>query len=135
MDHLFVFCGDGIVKDFIGGYSEYRSFIKDYEAKQKKEAEAAKKKAQAAVPPKEARNGNTAGASPAKRKLSWKEQRELEQLEKDIEELGKEKKEIEEKLSSGSLSNDECTSMAIRFGEVKDLLDEKEMRWLELSEL
>ena len=135
VDHLLVFCGEGVVKDFIGGYSEYRSFIKDYEAKQKKDAEAAKKKAQAAILPKELQNGNSANTSPAKKKLSWKEQRELEQLEKDIEELGKEKKEIEEKLSSGSLSNDECTSMAIRFGEVKELLDEKEMRWLELSEL
>ncbi|MDO5443349.1 MAG: ABC-F family ATP-binding cassette domain-containing protein [Bacteroidia bacterium] len=127
VDHLFVFCGDGVVKDFIGGYSEYRSYLKDYEAEQKRIA--AQKKAaekQAAAPVK---------AAPAKRKLTWKEQRELEQLEIDMDKLNAEKAELEAALASGSLSYEEVTKASARFGEVKDLLDEKEMRWLELSEI
>ena len=126
VDHLFVLCGDGVVKDFIGGYSEYRSFMKDYEAEQRRAAEARKKAApvRAAEPPK-----------PAKRKLSWKEQREMEQLEKDMEELNAEKDRIEALLSGGTASVEEIAGASARFGEVKDLLDEKEMRWLELSEI
>ena len=126
VDHLFVLCGDGVVKDFIGGYSEYRSFMKDYEAEQRRAAEDRKKAApvRAAEPPK-----------PAKRKLSWKEQREMEQLEKDMEELNAEKDRIEALLSGGTASVEEIAGASARFGEVKDLLDEKEMRWLELSEI
>jgi ATP-binding cassette subfamily F protein uup len=128
VDHLFVLCGDGVVKDFIGGYSEYRSFMKDYEAEQRRAAEAQKKAAArpapAAEPPK-----------PSRRRLSWKEQRELEQLEKEMEELNAEKERIEALLSGGTASVDEIAGASARFGEVKDLLDEKEMRWLELSEI
>lgn len=126
VDHLFVFCGDGIVKDFIGGYSEYRSFIKDYEAQKKKEAAARKQAAKPARPV-------PADEAPKKKKLSWKEQRELEQLEADMEALNSEKAELEAKLSGGAMDAEEITSASLRFGEVKDLLDEKEMRWLELS--
>ncbi len=128
VDHLFVFCGDGVVKDFIGGYSEYRSFMKDYEAEQRRAAEAQRKAAKAvpaAEPPKKA----------TQRKLTWKEQRELEQLEKDMEELNAEKERIEALLSGGTASMDEIAGASERFGEVRDLLDEKEMRWLELSEI
>lgn len=128
VDHLFVFCGEGVVKDFIGGYSEYRSFMKDYEAEQKRAAEARKK---ATVP----RPAPSGPASPARRKLTWKEQRELEQLEKDMEELNAEKDRIERLLAGGSASVEEITEASARFGEVKDLLDEKELRWLELSEI
>ena len=127
VDHLFVFCGDGVVKDFIGGYSEYRSYMKDYEAEQKRAAEALKKPATPRQAPAESK--------PARRKLSWKEQRELEQLEKDMEELNAEKERIESLLAGGSASVDEITAASARFGEVKDLLDEKELRWLELSEI
>ncbi len=126
--HLFVFCGDGVVKDFIGGYSEYRSFMKDYEAAQKSAAEEQKKAAAARAVP-------AAEPKPARRRLSWKEQRELEQLEKDMEALNAEKDNIEALLSSGNASVDEITAASARFGEVKDLLDEKELRWLELSEI
>lgn len=125
VDHLFVFCGDGVVKDFIGGYSEYRSYLKDYEAEQKRLA-AQKKAAERPVQVKTA---------PTKRKLTWKEQKELEQLEADMEKLNVEKEELETALASGSLSYDEVTKASSRFGEIKDLLDEKEMRWLELSEI
>ncbi len=128
VDHLFVFCGDGVVKDFIGGYSEYRSFMKDYEAAQKSAAEEQKKAAAARAVP-------AAEPKPARRRLTWKEQRELEQLEKDMEALNAEKDSIEALLSSGNASVDEITAASARFGEVKDLLDEKELRWLELSEI
>ena len=125
VDHLFVFCGDGVVKDFIGGYTEYRSYLKDYEAEQKRMA-AQKKAAEKPVQVKEA---------PARRKLTWKEQKEMEQLEADMEQLNVEKAELEEALASGSLNYDEVARASARFGEVKDLLDGKEMRWLELSEI
>ena len=127
VDHLFVFCGDGVVKDFIGGYSEYRSYMKDYEAEQRREAEA-KRKAAAAKEPQ-------APPKPARRRLTWKEQRELEQLEKDIEELGTEKDSIEALLSGGTASMEKLAEASARYGEIKNLLDEKELRWLELSEL
>lgn len=127
VDHLFVFCGDGVVKDFIGGYSEYRSYLKDYEAEQKRMA-AARKAADKPTAP-------AAKAAPAKRKLTWKEQRELEQLEADMEALNAEKEQLETSLSGGVLSLEEVTRASSRFAEIKDLLDEKEMRWLELSEI
>ena len=128
VDHLFVFCGDGVVKDFIGGYSEYRSYMKDYEAEQKRAAEALKKPATPRPAPAEPK-------PTTRRKLTWKGQRELEQLEKEIEELNSEKERIESLLAGGSASVDEITAASARFGEVKDLLDEKELRWLELSEI
>ena len=124
VDHLFVFCGDGIVKDFIGGYTAYRTFIKDYEKRQKAELQAQKPKAEAPV-----RND----APAAKKKLSYKETRELEQLEKDMEALGKEKEDLESKMASGLLAYDELEPVTLRHKEVCELLDEKEMRWLELS--
>ena len=77
------------------------------------------------------KNNNTEG----KRKLSFNEKREYEQLTKDIESLEKEKAELETALASGTLSNDELVQKSQRFQEVTDLLDEKELRWLELDEL
>ncbi|SKC55817.1 ATP-binding cassette, subfamily F, uup [Bacteroidales bacterium WCE2008] len=124
VDHLFVFCGDGVVKDFIGSYTEYRTFIKDYEAEQKASAKPAVQ--QAAVKPRD---------NAAKKKMSFKEKQEFAQLEKDIEALGAEKAAIEEKMNSGTLPYDELQAASERFGELTDLLDEKELRWLELSEL
>lgn len=128
VDHLFVFCGDGVIKDFIGKYSEYRSFIKDYEAQQK-----------AAIKGKETQekqSKNTWKQKPAddeKRKLTFKEKRELEQLEIDIESLNSEKACLEADLSSGKLDSDSLIQASNRIGEVISLLEEKEMRWLELS--
>ncbi|MBQ1857372.1 MAG: ABC-F family ATP-binding cassette domain-containing protein [Bacteroidales bacterium] len=124
VDHLFVFCGDGVVKDFIGSYTEYRTFIKDYEAEQKASAKPAVQ--QAAVKPRD---------NAAKKKMSFKEKQEFAQLEKDIEALGAEKAALEEKMNSGTLPYDELQAASERFGELTDLLDEKELRWLELSEL
>ena len=127
VDHLFIFCGDGKIKDFIGSYSEYHDYIKEYEAQQKALARAKEKeeKAVAATP-------DTRRAT--KKKLSWKEQKELEQLEKDIDSLGKEKAELEQALSSGTLEYEKVQEASQRFGTVSSLLDEKEMRWLELQE-
>lgn len=127
VDHLFIFCGDGKIKDFIGSYSEYHDYIKEYEAQQKALARAKEKeeKAATAIP-------DTKRAT--KKKLSWKEQKELEQLEKDIDSLGKEKAELEQALSSGTLEYEKVQEASQRFGTVSSLLDEKEMRWLELQE-
>jgi ATP-binding cassette subfamily F protein uup len=133
VDHLFIFCGDGVVKDFVGTYSEYREYIKEYEAEQRSQAraeeKAAKEKAaKAAVVP--------AQEQPAKkRKLTYKEQKELEQLEKDLEALAKEKADLEEKLGSGTLPFDQLQQASERIGQIMDLTDEKEFRLLELYEL
>lgn len=129
VDHLFVFCGEGVVKDFIGGYSEYRSFIKDYEAQQRKDAREAEAREKAAA----AKSAPVTEAPAKKRKLSWKEQRELETLEADMASLGAEKEELEAKMSAGGMDYAEVQKVTDRYAEVKDLLDEKELRWLELS--
>lgn len=135
VDHLFVFCGDGIIKDFIGSYSEYRAFIKDYEAEQKSRSRAEEKKAK----DQEARNASKAAAQEKpempekKKKLSFREQREMQQLEQDIESLNTEKAELETRLGSGSLQYEELQKASARVGEIISLLEEKETRWLELS--
>ena len=126
VDHLFVFCGDGVVKDFIGNYTEYRTFIKDYEAAQKAAAKA--------VIPSAAKESPKAKA-PAKRKLTWKEQQELKALDEELPRLEAEKADLEAKLSSGTLSPAELQTASTRYGELQDIIDEKELRWLELSEI
>ena len=125
VDHLLVFCGDGVVKDFIGGYTEYRSYIKDWEAEQKRLREAEQKASRPAPAPK--------AAAPEKKKRTWKEEREFEALESELEALGAEKEELEARLSGGTLSYEACEEASRRYAEVKALIDEKEMRWLELS--
>ena len=134
VDHLFVFCGDGVVKDFIGSYSEYRAFIKEYEAQQKAQATSRKadsdsRKAREASTPADRDSGN----SPGKRKLTYKEQRELEQLEKDLERLNAEKSDLETALNIGTLPYEKLQEVSSRIGEIIALIDEKESRWLELS--
>ena len=128
VDHLFIFCGNGLVKDFVGSYSEYREFIKEYEAEQRSQ-ERAKEKAQ------KEQTAKTATESPAKKKkLTYKEQREMEQLEKDLEALSAEKAVLEEKLGSGSLPFDELQSASERIGAIMEETYEKELRLLELYE-
>lgn len=137
-DHLFIFEGNGVIKDFVGSYSGYRQYMKDKEAeKRAKEREAAKKATANSSSGKNAEgNGKTRDTNAAgKRKLSYKEQKELEQLEKELEALGKEKESLEQALSSGALAAQELTDASIRIGQVISLLDEKEMRWLELSDI
>ena len=135
VDHLFIFCGDGVVKDFVGTYSEYREYIKEYEAEQRSQARAEEKAA------KEKAAKAAAAAAPAqeqpakKRKLTYKEQKELEQLEKDLESLSQEKADLEEQLGSGTLPFDQLQQASERIGQIIDLTDEKELRLLELYEL
>ena len=133
VDHLFIFCGEGLVKDFVGSYSEYREFIKEYEAEQRSIARAEEKVAKEKAAKEAARISGT--ESPAKKKkLSYKEQKELEQLEKDLEALAAEKADLEAKLSSGTMPFDHLQAASERIGKIMELTDEKELRWLELSE-
>ena len=125
VDHLFIFCGNGLIKDFVGSYSEYREFIKEYEAEQRSQARAEEKASKATV---------QKDAPARKKKLTYKEQKELEQIEKDLEALAAEKAELEEQLSSGNLSFEALNEASARIGEIMELTDEKEMRWLELSD-
>jgi ATP-binding cassette subfamily F protein uup len=127
VDHLFVFEGDGVVRDFPGNYTQYREWEKE-ESRSSKEL------------PVNTPNSNTAAApAPAEankpRKLSYKEKRELEQLEQEIAKLEAEKQSIDQQLASGSLPYEQLEPLSRRVGEVMQLLDEKGMRWLELSEL
>ena len=130
VDHLFIFCGNGVVKDFVGTYSEYREYIKEYEAEQRAKERAAEKAtkipASAPVPTQ---------ATAKKKKLSYKEQKELEQIEKDLEALAAEKAGLEEELSSGTLAFDKLQETSQRIGQIIEETDEKEMRWLELTDL
>ena len=130
VDHLFIFCGDGVVKDFVGSYSQYREYIKEYEASLKAKAKEEERSRRAVQAP-----GSPSASRPASgpRKLSYKEQRELEQLEKDIALLTSEKDELETAMNGGITDHDQLGRMASRFSEVTALLDEKETRWLELS--
>ncbi|HVK46439.1 MAG TPA: ABC-F family ATP-binding cassette domain-containing protein, partial [Pseudobacter sp.] len=122
VDHLFVFDGDGVVRDFPGNYSQYRLDKKEEEQKEAAPKTAEPKQDKSAVKPEE------------KKRLSYKEKREFETLEKEIAALGKEKETVNEKLNSGSVPFDELQQLSMRIGEITALLDEKELRWLELSE-
>ena len=134
VDHLFVFCGGGEVKDFIGSYSQYREFIKDYEAEKRSRAREEDRAAKAVVSVTGSEQPSVKASRPdAPRKLSYKEQRELEQLEKDIESLTAEKSDLESKMNGGLTDPAELQKVTTRFAEVSDLLDTKETRWLELS--
>lgn len=124
VDHTFVFLGDGVIKDFPGNYSEYRAWK---EAHEKEEATVQKQKAESK--PAKPRNNNRDKSQ----KLTFKEKREFEELTESIERLTKEKEELFNLFNSGEQIDDVATK-ASRFEEVKDLLDEMELRWLELSE-
>lgn len=124
VDHILVFNGDGKVKDFPGNYTQYREWnaLQPKESK-KKESELAK-----SASTKSYRNDT-------RRRMSFKEKREFEQLTAEIEALEKEQKQLEADLCSGQLSVDDLTAKSKRLPEIADLLDEKGMRWLELSEI
>lgn len=125
VDHLLVFSGEGVIRDFPGNYTQYR----DVAAMESKESMAAKaNQKQTETPAKKDYHNDT------RRRLSYKEKMEYQQLEKDIEKLEAEKKQIEEALCSGALSVDELTEKSIRLPKLEEELDEKSMRWLELSE-
>lgn len=126
VDHLLIFNGQGDIRDFPGNYSHYRDWKDE---KQRREREEEKKKVQ------QIEEKNTKVRLNEKRKMSFKERREFEELEKEIADLENEKAEIEAALCSGSLSIDELTEKSKRLPVVNDLIDEKTMRWLELSEI
>ena len=125
VDHLLVFNGEGEIKDFPGNYTQYR----EWESLKPKETQNDKKQADSEKKEKREFVGEQ------RRKKTYKEKCEFEQLEKDIAKLEQEQKEIEEALCSGTLSIDELTEKSKRLPEIKDALEEKEMRWLELSEI
>ena len=147
VDHLLVFTGGGAVKDFIGGYTEYRTYLKDKEAEQRAAAKAAARAAGSPSAGEAASKGASAssgtagggpsgsGAAPVRRKMTFKERREFEQLEKDMEALNAEKEALSGQMNSGTLPYEELQAASARFGALTDELDEKELRWLELSEL
>ena len=127
VDHLLVFKGQGEIKDFPGNYTQYREWASLEDNKDSRESRSSKD------------SSNTSTKSSYRhddrRRLSYKEKRELEQLEKDIETLEAEKKQIEEALCGGTTSVDEITKLSKRLPVLNDELDEKSMRWLELSEI
>ena len=139
VDHLLVFCGDGIVKDFVGAYTEYRTFIKDYEAEQRKKGAGhnERRKSVAAdgfsVSEHFSASETKNRSSGAKKKLSYKDQREFDQLEIDLERLNAEKVEIESLLAAGTASYEAIRDASTRYEALKQEIDEKETRWLELS--
>lgn len=121
VDHLLVFKGNGEIKDFPGNYTQYRDW----------QSLKSEKDAQEEKPTKEKRSYR----NDSKRKMTFKEKTEFARLETEIDSLEKEKKEIEQALSSGQLSSDEIVKLSKRLPIVNDELDEKSMRWLELSEI
>jgi len=127
VDHLLVLEGDGLVRDFPGNYSQYRDLVRDKGDQAVFPNEEPAAKAAPVLP-------TSAPAAP-KRQLSYKEKREFEILEQDMARLTREKLEITEKLNNGSTSFDELQKLSVRIGEIGQLLDDKELRWLELSEL
>lgn len=124
VDHLFVMEGNGVIKDFPGNYSDYRAYLKEQKAAQ----QAATKPAQQQAQQSQQRRENN-----RPQKLSFKERKELEALTKEIDELTEEKNALEALFNSGS-EIDTIAEKAKRYSELKEILDEKEMRWLELSE-
>ena len=125
VDHLLVMKGDGELQDYPGNYSDYREWRELKEAEAKGLPDKAEKTTEV----------KTVKVKTEKApKLNFKEREELKQLESDLPALEAEKAELEAAMSSGTLTNDELLTKGQRMQEVIDLLDEKEMRWLELSE-
>ena len=125
VDHIFVFGGEGEIKDFPGNYSDWRDWRNEEKAAAAKET--AEKSAKGAAPKQNYR-------TESKRKLTFKERKEYESLEEEIMALEEEKTEIEQEMSSGTLDSDTLIKKSMRIQEVIALIDEKSMRWLELSE-
>lgn len=124
VDHLMVFEGDGVIKNFPGNYSHYREWIEEEEKRVGAEVKVAKVEAKTETSVKEK----------VKVKLTYKENLEFQSLQDEIDKLEKEKEELTEKLSSGKLSSDDLVESSNRISTLMELIDEKTMRWLELSE-
>ena len=137
VDHLLVFKGEGEIQDFPGNYTQYRDWSR---LQEKDEAEKAAAAAKTTASTSTSTSDGTGTAKrdanfENKRKMSYKEKREYEQLTQEIDKLTEEQKKLEEALCSGTLSVEELTEKSKRLPEIKDELDEKEMRWLELAEM
>ena len=133
VDHLLVFKGNAELKDFPGNYTDYREWnelIEEQEREEKKKQDTKTKNLEQITKQQE-----TKTKSAERRKLSFKEKQEFEALEKEIPTLEAEKADIENQLASGTLSSDEIIKASQRHAELNDLIDEKTMRWLELSEI
>ena len=128
VDHLLVFKGEGEIQDFPGNYTQFRDFQK-MKSKEEEQQKPSKNSSPTANEPKKDYRNNT------KRKMSFKEKREYEQLSDKIAQLEEEKQQLEEELCSGNLSVEELTEKSKRLPILKDELDELELRWLELAEL
>jgi ATP-binding cassette subfamily F protein uup len=129
VDHLFVFEGDGIISDYPGNYSQYRI------DKKEKEERPDPVPAKPDTAEKAATQSKPAEKPVEKRQLTYKEKRELETLQKEMADLEKEKVTVTEKLNKGTAPFAELQQLSVRIGEISSLLDEKELRWLELSEI
>lgn len=129
VDHLLVFKGEGEIQDFPGNYTQYREWCR---LQPKTEGEGAEKKN---TKPTAKEQPSATLKKEGKRKMTYKEKREYEQLTKELEQLENEQKTLEEALCSGQLSVEELTEKSKRLPEIKDEIDEKEMRWLELAEI
>jgi ATP-binding cassette subfamily F protein uup len=123
VEHVFAFGENGVLKDFPGNYTIYRDY-KDEEERLKREEANAEKRENISEKPKPKQNN----------KLTFNEKREFEQLETELEQLGDEKAELESLMSSGELDHETLLEKSNRYNQVKELLDDKELRWLELSE-
>ncbi|XVJ66157.1 MAG: ABC-F family ATP-binding cassette domain-containing protein [Lacibacter sp.] len=128
VDHLFVFEGDGVIRDFPGNYSQYRIWEKEKETTDDRPQTTVNTSKPSMV------EQEVESVQPKKR-MGFKEKREFELLQKEIEQLSKEKETITQQLNSGALPFEQLQQLSTRIGEVTQLLDEKEMRWLELSEM
>ena len=124
VDHLFVMEGNGVIKDFPGNYTDYRNYLKEQKAAKAQEATAKTAPAAAKREP----------AVQRQRRLTFKERKELEALTEEIDRLTEEKSALEALFNSGENIGD-IAQKAARYSEIKDILDEKELRWLELSEI
>ena len=124
VDHLFVFEGNGVIRDFPGNYSQYREAM-------------ANNRLPIMETPKNEKisNDQPSAANPQKKQLSFKEKREFELLEKELADMTKEKEIVTQKLNNGNTPFEELQQLSLRIGEITRLLDEKELRWLELSEI
>jgi ATP-binding cassette subfamily F protein uup len=133
VDHLLVFQGEGKIKDFPGNYTQYREWQK-LQSKSESDSSSAKSITNSDTTSASKSGPRDPNAAPTKRKLSYKERQEFDKLEKEIEKLSAEKADIENALSSGTIDVEKITELSKRLPILNEELDEKEMRWLELSE-
>lgn len=134
VDHLLVFEGDAAIRDYPGNYTQYRD-DDEWRALATQDTKKSTSEKKNTSGSESTKQGGATSDEPVKRKLSFKEKKEFESLEVEIQELEQEKSQVENQLASGQLTATEVTRISMRYAELNDLIDEKTMRWLELSEL